>query len=235
MSRFNTVSFSTVVAIILLVVISVTVFAKDEVIILEAKADATIFAVGAAASGNFGGRVRIRSGVWRNDGQDRRTRTLIRFDLSELSTGLEIVKAELRLTRDKLANAGKGTVQIAMYKLLKDWNEGDGDGATDLPGTATWLHSSFPVTWAAPGADGVNVDRVAKASSVIAVTTDPVQVWTGLEADVKAWYEGKEANYGWVMASLNQEQAAVSFDSWYSKEAEDINVRPILVLTVRKK
>ncbi len=88
-------------------------------------------------------------------------RTLLRFDLSGLPEGAQILSAHLRLTKV----GGALTAQsVTAHEVTSPWVEGSG-GCTGAASQSNWTQSTLTETWTTPGGDfdPIPLDTVAVA------------------------------------------------------------------------
>jgi hypothetical protein len=157
-------------------------------------------------------------------------RALLRFDVSAIPPGAQILDATLRLTVWR----GRMTSTVAIHRLLEDWGEAGSDagepggfGAPADTGDATWEHRFYPDDhWSTPG--GVYVSTES-ASRVVGTSGSHEWTSTGLIADVQAWVDGSATNFGWIcVGDEATDQSAKAFDS---REYPSSGVRPRLTIT----
>jgi hypothetical protein len=156
------------------------------------------------------------------------SQALLRFDkiagnsLGQIPTNAVIVSAELRLTMspDISNSSGDGS---PLYRMLVSWN----------PNSVTWNN-------AGNGSGGFRPDNVYARSnydSFLGLTggegaTGNGTVGLGVTADIAAWVNGGEANYGWLMPGWQPPDAAAARTDGTafcaSEWAEDPAARPYL-------
>jgi hypothetical protein len=203
--------------------------AAADVITLTASRDATImFEDGTFANGG-GENVFIGS-----TSNSYPRRTLLKFDLSTIPAGATITAASLRLTLTK--TRAFTTMPITVSRLTADWGEGtsnptnnEGFGAPALTGDTTWTHRVYPSTrWATDGGEFV---ATASATTVVPATTTGSHTWSGagLIADVQAWKNGTQPNFGWIM--MGSETASGTARRYASRTNGSASNRPQLTVT----
>ncbi|MEX0865881.1 MAG: DNRLRE domain-containing protein [Pirellulales bacterium] len=188
-----------------------------------------------AADVNFGGRTDFDVG---NSQQNRRGRTLIRFDLSSLKGKAQAIRAvTLRLTTADREYSPAGPGEVRLFRLSDanaDWREGSKTSGSDSipqrPGDATWNHRG----WAgSPGVGTVAVDYspiIHASQSYRADQTKNATFDLRIDRDlgfVEAWANG-ETNAGFLLK--NHIEDATSRICFYSSEHEIVEMRPQLIV-----
>jgi hypothetical protein len=159
-------------------------------------------------------------------------RALLEFDLSSVPAGSIVTSASLSITMDRAIGP---TVAVDLHRVLTEWGEGasnasgGGGGDQAQAGDATWTHRIFPgQTWATPGGD-----FVATPTATTQVGAPDVYTWDStpqLLADLQLWLDTPALNHGWIM--IGAETTARSAKRFFSGEAVDADVRPLLTLQV---
>ena len=202
--------------------------APAETAIVPASADNTLIESPTGAFSNGAGPAFF---VGRNSqASNFRRRGLIRFDVAAaLPPGVIVTRAELRLV---LTPSNPPPIEIELHRVLADWGESEssatgGSGDDAAPGDATWLHTFFAdELWAHPGGD-----FSPEASATLGVGDAGAYVWAStpaVVADVQAWLDFPEENYGWLLRSA--EDVPTSAKRFASREEEDAALRPELVV-----
>jgi hypothetical protein len=158
-------------------------------------------------------------------------RGLIAFDVScGIPAGSRIADVLMTL---HVSRASGTLASVDLHRALSDWGEGtseaegeEGDGAPATPGDATWLHSFFDTDlWSNPGGD-----FAPEASATLEVLGEGFYEWHAtprMLADVQAWLDAPETNFGWILVS-QQEATPGSAKRFDTKENADPDLRPIL-------
>ena len=159
-------------------------------------------------------------------------RGLVAFDLSAIPANATVTDAALSLFLSRpRADATPETIDL--FKVLKDWGEGNsnagtpgGGGAPAQPGDATWLHNFFNTSfWASAGGDSA-----ASISASTAVSTNNrTYTWTGsgMVADVQSWVANPASNFGWlIVGNEGNQQSAQRFHT-----SEHASNKPQLTVT----
>jgi hypothetical protein len=144
--------------------------------------------------------------------------------------GARITAASLTL---HLVQTSAGSQAHTLHRLLADWGEGTsssggGSGAPATAGDATWLHTFYPDQfWLEPGGDFTaqvsSTQIVAGAGAAYTWPSTPQTV-----ADVQAWLEAPDANFGWLL--LGNEADIQTAKKFASRESPQAALRPALTL-----
>jgi hypothetical protein len=165
-----------------------------------------------------------------NSGSARRA--LVRFDVADaVPAGATIVGVELQMTVSRTTTGGKTTV---LHRLLSDWGEqasdasaNEGGGSAPEPDDATWMYAFFGTEqWDAPGGDFAS--EASASSSIGGVGGATWESTDGLIADVQAWLDDPESNFGWIV--IGDESGGSSSKRFNSRENGDAGSRPILTI-----
>lgn len=200
----------------------------------EAVADATIFAeqtggtlYDAVADGR-GGKLWtsvLAAGVVR--------RALVRFDLSALPAGAQVVSVQVEAFMIRL----REPQTITLHRITAPWGEGPanggdaGIGAPASAGDCTWSHRVWPnQPWAMRGGD-----FLTSASAGAAVSGWPAPVlWANtpeLVDDVQGWIEAPASNHGWML--IGTESGTQNASRLASRENSGASGRPRLRVSWR--
>jgi hypothetical protein len=164
--------------------------------------------------------------------QGRVRRGLIAFDLSAIPSNATITDVSLSLFLSR--PRGDATAEtIDLFKVLKDWGEGNsnagtpgGGGAPAQPGDATWLYNVFNTSfWDTPGGDA---SSTVSASSDVS-TNNRNYIWSGsgMVADVQSWIANPASNFGWlIIGNEGNQQSAQRFHT-----SENTSNKPQLTVT----
>lgn len=167
----------------------------------------------------------------------KRRRALLRFDLSALPPGSEILHAELTLHQSKAA-PGSPPALMGLHRVLWPWGEGSSDavgaeGQGTFPGVgdATWHHSIYDILeWSSPGGDFAP----AASSSVTVGQAEQPYTWpctSALLDDLRTWHEDIGTNFGWIV--IGGEATGQSAHRFDSRQHPDPAQRPRLRITYR--
>ena len=169
----------------------------------------------------------------------RYKRSAVYFDVAgSVPSEATITSAILRLHVDR-SRFQLPTTMVGIYKLLKDWGEGETDAANDpvcnpfcdeggrgslaQTGEMTRAQNFYAVSsWANLGGD-----FVASASDTRVVTSRSVQViepiasvdWSSTQtvADVQSWLDGPSSNFGWIL--IDDEVSTLASRRYISKDS----------------
>ena len=141
-------------------------------------------------------------------------RPLIRFDLSSIPQGSNIVSA--RLTLFRLQPGGPGS-QLRVYRLLQDWGEGS-SGASDLctarprqngraptESSSTWNYSFYGArtVWhtqeGAPLPGGNFRSSYSDSEATFTFIVFAKLESSGITSDVADWVRDPTSNHGWIL------------------------------------
>lgn len=149
-------------------------------------------------------------------------RALLRFELgTALPAGAQITSVSLRMVVDQSRPA---TETHTLHRVTSNWTEGitnsgepGGLGIAANAGDATWTHRNWnTLPWSTAGGD-----YVATASGDGQVMTSGTVSWfsgAGMVADVQAWSDGTQPNFGWILrgneSSLHNAKRLVSSEGY---------------------
>ncbi len=188
---------------------------KAESILLQPVADTTLLE--SAPDNNMGAWTHVAVGTTGNQADRTKNRGLFRFAVADaLPRGARVTNAVLTLKVTKVpGNTGGGIAvnsTFALHRVLRAWGEGDklgdrGDFATD--GEASWNAPIHPAQlWSAPGA-AAPTDFTAEASAETPVAGKGNYRFgptLNLLADVQAWVNDPNANFGWLLLSQSEDR-----------------------------
>jgi hypothetical protein len=158
-------------------------------------------------------------------------RALVAFDIAgAIPTGVTIASAELTV---HLTRGSGGPQPVGLHAVLADWGEGSSDaddiglGVPAEIGDATWQHTFFDTdSWIMPGGDFL----IAPSA-----TTDLEETgyftWDStpeLVADVQAWLDHPESNFGWLIRGNEEEFGTAKLIG--ARENADPALRPLLTV-----
>ena len=177
-----------------------------------------------APNANLGGLENLET--FFGEGEEHR-RSLMRWDLSALPGDAIIVSATVELYR--YDGSAENAMQIALYRLTRDWAEGTGwdfwPDPSYVPDGATWTLASPGTAWTTPGGDF--------DTTIVGQITLPAGMgngWVSLDATaaVRAWVEDGLPNYGLLLRPLNGDY---TYHYYYSRNHSILNLHPRLVVT----
>lgn len=178
----------------------------------------------------FAGRTGLDAGF-------KRRRALLKFDLSTLPAGAEVVAASLTLYHSKAAPDSPPVV-MRLHRVLAPWGESGSDaigpeGQGDIPdiGDATWQHGLYPdLAWSTPGGDFI---ETSSASITLGQQQGPY-TWTCTDrmlADLALWLAHPLVNFGWMV--VGGEEGGFSAHRFNSRENGATETRPRLTVVYR--
>lgn len=219
------------VALILSVVVS-QISSADTVTIV-ADRDTTLFEHPQGGKGGGAGVFLYSGKTGPDDGGGRIKRGLLRFDLagSSLPDDAVITAVTLTLTVTKTP-PGQAEYDFSLHRVTKDWGEGSsaanwGYGESATEGDATWLHTFYDsIFWTNTGGD-FNAEPRASQS----VAGPGKYTWSStpeMIADVLAWLENPQANFGWLLKG--DETILLTARQFAARENENPDNRPTLTI-----
>ena len=160
-------------------------------------------------------------------------RALVRFDVAAaIPPGSTIHAVTLECV---VSQTSSGPQTVTVHRALADWGEGTslaggmgGGGGTATNGDATWSHTFYPNHfWATPGGDMNNAASASAVADALGTTT----TWNdaGLVADVQAWVDAHDTNFGWVLRNADETTASTS-KRFSSRENGNVAERPRLTV-----
>ena len=136
-------------------------------------------------------------------------RPVIRFDLSDIPSGVTILEARLWLHASHYKSAAH-PLTISAYGLKRPWLEGE----------ATWNEASAGVAWGAGGAEDTATDRdETPAGSFVLVDTS---TWYSMDIAglVQEWIDGTRPNYGVLLLASGLTVETSFWSSEYSVQSK---------------
>lgn len=180
--------------------------ARAETVTLKPVADTSLFE---NSPDNNLGRAWLAAGTIKTG---KKSRALIRFDLSSVPANAVVTSATFTLRVVKLPSSGPSST-FELHRVLKSWEEGTkgvmapGQGAPAGANEATWKARSTPgQLWTVPGGSSPN-DFSATVSAAHQLAGTAIYTFTStpeLVADVQAWLATPEANFGWILMSKSE-------------------------------
>ena len=195
----------------LLTVLS-TLAGRADTISLRPVADTTLFET--APTNNLGHESTLVVGTTNKGLRDR---ALVRFDVAgKVPAGAVVISAQLTINVVKESDITAKNSSFELRRFLVSWVEGTKSGLTGAPasaGESTWRARLAPDTlWAQPGAAETN-EYSAASSAIIPISTTGTFTFhstTALVADVQAWLDHPEANFGWLIRNDSESVAGTS-------------------------
>jgi hypothetical protein len=142
------------------------------------------------------------------------TSPLVRFDVSFLPPGVEIISATLKLYT---VSGGGSPITATLYQVLRPW------GVSSV----TWNMAGAGAPWAAPGCNGLGVDRSASPAAELALGQMDTWYHFAIADLVQAWVDDPESNYGVIIKGAS---AAPKTYRFASSEHWSLPWRPALAI-----
>ncbi|MCF6283633.1 MAG: DNRLRE domain-containing protein [Candidatus Hydrogenedentes bacterium] len=180
---------------------------------------------GGGIDGLFSGT--IRTGFLR--------RALLKVDLSNIPQDAVLTSVRLEMFVER-SGGNFGDVSYGLHRVTSPWGEGiaaipghpGGVGTAAAEGDATWNESFFMQSaWTTPGGDFL----VAASATGLAGQQGATIAWEGqgLVADVQAWLNNPDANYGWAI--LATEEGVPQRTKKFSSSEASTNRPRLIVVT----
>jgi len=162
-------------------------------------------------------------------GQSNAYRTLMGVDLSDYS-GVTVVSAKFSM----YAYVGSPN-NVYFYRVLRDWGEGNKNGAPATAGENSWNHYTYPDTWTTAGCGGSGTDREATAQNDSPITYS-------LQTDFDCKPESVELDVGGkfsiiiedltsaALAQIRSVESSISVPYFYMEYTEEAEGNPNLLL-----
>ena len=160
---------------------------------------------------------------------------LIWFDISSIPTSAVIGSATLEMYMTSTRN-GTNEKEVAVHRLLKDWEEGLGTGIDGIAAKkeevcGTWTGKGED--WAALGADEPGEDFVEEADDIIAIAGETGEWYSWDVTEMcKHWVRNPDENFGAILREPRPHAATLGTKVFASKENADSGIRPTLVVVV---
>ena len=147
-------------------------------------------------------------------GYRRKDSGLIKFDLSPIPAGAQVICAELSLFAERWSG---GPLGIGVYAVKRE----------NVVGEATWTWAQASLAWQAGGCNGVE-DRSQTPASVATVATILTRYHWNVTQVVDDWVNGRLANRGLSLQAMEE----LDTDTVWFTSSEDGSVvnRPVLVV-----
>ena len=177
--------------------------ASAATVTIGADADTTIHE--SFPANNFGARATLQAGA--TTSASARTRALVSFNVAAaVPPGATILATRLTLTATDAPPVAQTTQPFEIRRIVRPWTEGAQSAAAGGPAAvndATWSHRLYPNTvWAAAGTDLATGARAEVA--VGNAGSYRIESTAALVADVQAWLDTPENNYGWAVLGKNE-------------------------------
>jgi len=123
---------------------------------------------------------------------NNRFHSLLRFDLTSVAPGTQLVAARVKLVRLDYGDEVNGAIVI--YRITESWVEGTGDAMVVLPG-ATWQARDGTTVWTTTGGTISTMLAMLTPPSVAFDVALPVAV-------VQEWIDDPQINHGMLLKSV---------------------------------
>jgi hypothetical protein len=164
-------------------------------------------------------------------------RGLIAFDVaSVIPVGAIVSSVTLTMFLVKSNDPNPNALAISLHLARQNWGEGtsigDGPGSPATPGDATWTYNFFDTsTWTTPG--GNFRSGTSATTQVNAIGRDYLWNAGTLVADVQAWVNDPNSNFGWfIIGGENRDQSARRFASKDDQQAGHLPPRLTITYTI---
>jgi len=192
--------------------------------ITPSNADTTIDYI---VSNNYGAATTI--GVYSDVSSPFIRRFLVKFDLSSIPPGSTINTASIQLFITS-HQGGFGWDVGRTYtanRVTTSWVEGTLNGVPPPPPGANWNTVDGTTNWGTAGGDFTSAGAASQTVHPYLPWPDSM-IWD-VTAIVKAWIEGGQPNYGFLIKD-NAEDGAGTGTNFASREWTDPSLRPILTV-----
>ena len=192
-------------------------------------ADGTLIQPNDGGQYSLGAAYNVYCGRTGTNGGGTLRRALLRFDLSSIPVGSTVTSVSLRLYMSQTAGGASG---CALHRMLAAWGEGasfafGGGGTLPEANDVTWTHRFWPSTqWSVPG--GTFAAAPSATRSVNGVGAYTWATTPALVADVQAWVNDRDLNFGWAV--IGDEVTLNSAKKFESRESGTAAYRPTLVV-----
>ncbi len=154
---------------------------------------------------------------WRDDMNDpaEDQRALLRFWLDGVPAQAMVQHAELFLFIPPAPTSRP--VQLSAWRLLRHWSEQQ----------VTWLHANNNTTWASPGANGVDLDRLGQPDAT--TIFEQPEGWVSLDVTTLLQHQHTrpDENFGFLLTIGGLSQAAAYYEA-FSSDYPEPELRPLL-------
>jgi len=172
-------------------------------------------------STNYGGYTSIRIGRQSSYGWKR---SLVKFDLSSIPAGANIISSTMSLRWYGCYGTYKIDRLIKCHQMKKNWDESQ----------ATWYKATSAVYWEESGVafDGDDANPTAEDSLIWGTSGYPCWKNYNLSSLTQKWIDGEENNYGVILWATNESQYSnMDEKRCNSSESTTASYRPKLIVT----
>lgn len=218
--------------------LSISIINFAQTVVLSPVKDNTIFQDNPGNSNGIGGDI-----IAGNTAGSSPRRALIKFDIAgNVPAGVTITSVTLTLNCNKTP-AGSPASNVRLFKLLKDWGEGNSNAGPGPTGDGAGVTASVnDATWICRNADGaggclISWNTAGGEFNASASATTPVgpalinYTWSGpqMVADAQSWKTTPASNFGWLI--MGDESTFTTARGYGSRENSVITNRPKLSVT----
>lgn len=175
---------------------------------------------------NFGLSTALASG-WDSSTAKKR-RGLIKFDLSSIPNGSQVVAATLRLYCSSLTGSN---VEVNVHRSLVQWFEGNQTGGAPPGGEdgSTWnnKNANGATSWGAVGGQSAT-DYDATATVTTTVTAGSQYYTFDVTEDVQNFLDGVQTNHGWWLINTIESGGTTLLTTFASSDSATAEQRPEL-------
>ena len=139
----------------------------------------------------------------------------VRFDLSDIPLGSQIIEARLDLVALEASNAN--TLRLQVQRVNRPWEE------TQL----NWEQAQDGVPWTDGGASAIPDDRLDTVFATYLLRTVPMQISLDVSSLVREWVQQGIPNHGLILHGESSGHVQYEFGS---REQADDHLRPRLVV-----
>ena len=167
-----------------------------------------------------------------------RRRALLKFDLSALPVGAQIMSAQLRFYIDK-NGAGSGVDTAVLHRVFSGWDEGSsfatgGGLALATAMDATWQYRVYGnppaiprIEWSALGGDFST--SVSATTTIVSGGPYTFSSTPTLVADLQGWHVDPTTNHGWAVLGPEDGRSQTA-RRILSRESSAVANRPTLII-----
>ncbi len=224
------------VAIVIAVVALTSARVSADTLTLEPAMDNTLYEFGGGETSNSAGQ-HIFAGTGFNTFIQKLKRAILWFDIAgQIPPDATIQSVRLELSVNKTRDDGPRP--FFLHRISDSWTEGNSDtignegiagAATD--GDATWTYRTYrnnDLRWVNPGGD-FDAEISAETNIGLVGSTAVFESMT-MTADVQAWLDSPETNFGWMLKGVEDPDDFWATRRFASADSETPADRPKLII-----